>query len=72
MLYFGRKKYRVVPKHVRDVFIPDAPDQLFLQIQELSEREVTLELLKYGVKEKEIGSMSEKVRRLILFDILSK
>jgi hypothetical protein len=72
MLYLGRKRYHAVPKPLRDVFVPDAAVQLLLQIQELSEREIALELVKYGVPEKEVASMSDKVRRLILFDILSK
>lgn len=72
MLYLGRKRYQAVPKHLRDVFVPDAAGQLLLQIQELSEREIALELVKYGVPEKEVASMSDKVRRLILFDILSR
>ncbi len=72
MLYLGRKKYQAVPKRLRDVFVPEAAGQLLLQIQELSEREIVLELVKYGVPEKEVTAMPDKVRRLILFDILSK
>lgn len=72
MRYLGRKRYQAVPKRLRDAFVPDGAAQLLLQIQELSEREIALELVKYGVPEKDVASMSDKVRRLILFDILSK
>lgn len=52
--------------------MPDAAGQILQQIQELGEREIALELVKYGVPEKEVATMPDKVRRLILFDILSK
>jgi len=72
MLFLGRKRYQAVPKRIRDVFVPDAAGQILQQIQELGEREIALELVKYGVPEKEVATMPDKVRRLILFDILSK
>lgn len=73
MLHLGRKRGRAEEiRPIRDVF----PNNEFLgrlisYVAKLSVWQVSIQLVKYGLSEEESRSMPDKVRRLILFDMLS-
>lgn len=73
MLHLGRKRGRAEEiKPIRDVFTHDESlGRLISYVAKLSIWQVSFQLLKYGLSQEEITSMPDKVRRLILFDILS-
>ena len=50
----------------------ESPQELFLYVDTLSEWQVSLELAKFGFTSEELGSITDVVQRLILFDMLSK
>lgn len=61
-------------KPVRGVTLTscETPNQLFQYVDTLSERQLSLGLAKYGFSDEELGSLPDVVRRLILFDTMSK
>lgn len=73
MLHLGRKRGMAEEmKPVRDVFTHnESLGRLISFVANLSVWQVSVQLVKYGLSEEELTSMPDKVRRLILFDILS-
>jgi hypothetical protein len=73
MLHLGRKKGRAEEiKPISDVFTPnESLGRLISFVAKLNVWQVSVQLVKYGLSEEELTSIPDKVRRLILFDILS-
>ena len=50
----------------------ESTQELFLYVDSLKESQVSIELAKFGFTNEELGSITDVVQRLILFDTLSK
>lgn len=60
-------------KPVRGVTLTcETPNHLFQYVDKLSEGQLSVTLARYGFSDEELGSMPDVVRRLILFDTMSK
>lgn len=64
------EKVKPIPNGI--LAICESPDKLFQHIDKMSNWQVSIELAKIGLSDTELMSIPYKVRRLILFDLLSR